>query len=498
MTLAQPPAAISRRLHYAMLLGCAAFLFQSISYSFVDIDLWHQMALIRESLSAHHLLTADPYAYTPTLHPITDHEWGAGAVAYFAARWFGGRAILLLKFLLAFATAFAGLRCARLRNSDSCLLALCAPIAIFLAHLGFLAAIRAQDYSFCLTALWLLLLERDRAGNRLWTIAALCIFPLWLNLHAGFVVAIAVTAFHALEQALRRQPFFHLFPLLAAMVLEIFLNPYGLEYFRFLRRALFMNRPFSAEWGPVSDLGFTFTATFATAFLIAVYAAVSAGWRRAPGIFILAATAFQAALHRKLLPLFAIAWFCYVPAYLESTPPGQWWIAFCRRKSSFLSVAWTAFTFICLFAAFRSQPWRLNVPSFLYPVGAVHYLDQRHFSGNLMTPFRTGAYVSWNLYPAVKVSLDSRYEVAYPNSVVQTASAFYQAQTNWQSTLQDSLSDAVLVPLNTPVAPLMPSTGWPRVYADPSFQIYARPGSALPPDDRISSPVNGVFSVPPL
>ncbi len=493
MLHAQPPAAISRTLRYAMLLGCAAFLFQSISYSFVDIDLWHQMALIRESLAARHLLTADPYAYTPTLHPMIDHEWGAGALAYFAVRWFGGRAILLLKFLLAFATAFACLRCAKLRNSDSCLLALCAPVAIFLAHLGFLAAIRAQNYSFCLTALWLLLLERDRAGDRLWTIAALCIFPVWLNLHAGFVIAITLTAVHAIEQTLRRQPVFHLFPLLAAMVLEIFLNPYGLEYFRFLRRALFMDRPFSAEWRPVSNLGFTFSAVFLVSLLIVVYAVASAGWRRSPGIFILAATAFQAALHRKLLPVFAIAWLCYVPAYLQSTPPGFWWIAFCRRKSSFLSVAWTAFTCICLFAAFRTQPWQLNVPSFLYPVGAVHYLDERHFSGNLMTPFRAGAYVSWKLYPAAKVSLDSRYEVAYPNSVVQSVSAFYQAQANWQSTLRDSLCDAVLVPLDTPVAALMPSTGWPRVYADPYFRIYARPGSALPPDDRISSPVQGTF-----
>jgi hypothetical protein len=64
-------------LRWATLLGCGAFLCQLIAYNFVDIDLWHQMALIRESVAAGHLLKADPYAYTPTVRPWIDHEWGA-------------------------------------------------------------------------------------------------------------------------------------------------------------------------------------------------------------------------------------------------------------------------------------------------------------------------------------------------------------------------------------------------------------------------------------
>src|SRR5579883_2760256 len=72
--------------------------------NFVDIDLWHQMALMRDSMAAGHLLRADRYAYTPTIQPWIDHEWGAGAIAYFGALWLGGRTILVLKFLLALAT----------------------------------------------------------------------------------------------------------------------------------------------------------------------------------------------------------------------------------------------------------------------------------------------------------------------------------------------------------------------------------------------------------
>src|ERR1700756_5165965 len=131
-------------LRWATLAGCAAFFCQLIAYNFVDIDLWHQMALIRESLAGGHLLKTDPFAYTPTLQPWIDHEWGAGAVAFFTTLWFGGRAILLVKFLIALGTGLLCLRCAEKAGADFRLVGVCAPLAIFLAHLGFFVALRAQ------------------------------------------------------------------------------------------------------------------------------------------------------------------------------------------------------------------------------------------------------------------------------------------------------------------------------------------------------------------
>jgi hypothetical protein len=482
-----------RFLRWVTFAGCGAFLLQQIAYNFVDIDIWHQMALIRESLSAGHLLRADVFAYTPTLPAWIDHEWGAGALAYFGTSWLGSRTILVLKFLLALGTGWACLRCAQARGADFRLLGVCAPLAIFLAHLGFLATIRAQAYTFFLTALWLLLLEMDRRGARSWIIAGLAIFPLWVNLHAGFVVALGLTGLHALEQLLRREPMRHLLFLLGAMFLEIFLNPYGIGYFAYLRRALLMSRPYSPEWGPVWGLGGEWTVAFIATGLIAVYAAFSVGWQRAPGLFVLAATAVEAGIHRKQLPLFAVAWLCYVPAYLQQTAEGKWWTEFAQRKRRFLAVAWTAVVCICAFGAVRQKPWDLNVPQPLYPVGAVQYLAQQKFAGNLMTPFRVGAYVSWKLYPAVKVGLDSRYEVAYPDAVVRQVFDFYGARGDWRSTLRDFTTDAVLIPTDAPVSEVMQATGWGRVYIDRQFEIYARQGIPLAAQDWSSITFRGAF-----
>jgi hypothetical protein len=141
----------------------------------------------------------------------------------------------------------------------------------------------------------------------------------------------------------------------------------------------------------------------------------------------------------------------------------------------------------------RQKPWNLDVPQRLYPVGPVQYLAQQKFTGNLMAPFRVGAYVSWKLYPAVKVSLDSRYEVTYPDAVVRQIFDFYEARGDWRSTLQAFPTDAVLIPREAPVSALIHETGWRCVYSDRQFQIYAPVRIALPDQDWSSTSFRGVF-----
>jgi hypothetical protein len=487
-------------LRWATFVGCGAFLCQLIAYNFVDIDIWHQMALIRESLAAgRHLLKADPYAYTPTVHPWIDHEWGAGLIAYLVTVWIGSRAIVVLKFLTALGSGVLCVRCAEERRADFRLWGACGLLAIFLAYLGFLPVIRAQAYTFLLTAFWLLLLDGierrtcDRAWDRRWMIAGLVIFPLWVNLHAGFVVAICLTGVHAVEQLLRHKRVRYVLLLLVGMCLEIVVNPYGVGYFGYLRRALLMARPYAPEWGAVWSLGNAWTASFIVAVIVAVYSVWSIGWRGAWGILVLTATAVEAGIHRKMLPLFAIAWFCYVPGYLQATPLGKWWTEFAQRRRRFLSVAWIVFACVCVVTAIRQKPWELFVPQPLYPVGPVQYLAEQHFAGNIMVPFRQGAYVSWKLYPAVKVSLDSRYEVAYPDAVVKQNFDFYEGREGWLSTLKEFPTDAVLIPKEDLVTKLMQESDWHRVYSDQQFEIYARPGSRLQAEDWESSSFQGVF-----
>ena len=473
--------------------GSTLFFLSLISYNFVDIDIWHQMALIRESVRAGHLLRTDPFAYTPTLAPWIDHEWGAGAIAYFATHWLGGRALLILKFLLAAATGALCWRCTTKLGADFRIASLCAPLAALLAYLGFFAAIRAQVYSFVFTALLVLFWQEIDERPRVWLLGWLLAFLLWVNLHGGFVVAIGLMAVYCIEKALRGDDYRRLLLALLGMMLLVGMTPYGPSYFGYLRRALWMARPYAPEWRPVWDLGSVWVIGFLLAVGLVVYAVASVGVRKTPGILPLAATAGEAAMHRKLLPVFAVAWLCYAPFYLQQTPAGRWLVKFSQRRRHFVLVAWTALAAVSFVAAVRQRPWELRVPQPIYPVGAVEYLADQRFQGNLMVPFRLGAYVSWKLYPAVKVSLDGRYEEVYSDEVMREIFNFYEAGPGWRATLDAYPSDAVLAPRTAPVCDQMRETAWAPAYQDQDFVLYARPGRSLKVQDNRARLFSGVL-----
>jgi hypothetical protein len=211
------------------------------------------------------------------------------------------------------------------------------------------------------------------------------------------------------------------------------------------------------------------------------------------GVLPLTATLIEAALHRKLLPFFAVAWLCYVPAALQRTAAGAWFVQFTRRRRKFWFTAWLMFACLSVSVAVRQKFWEISVPQAIYPVGAVDYLAGQNFRGNVLVPFRLGSYVSWKLFPNCKVSLDSRYEEVYPDRVVQDVFNFYGAQPDWRSTLTKYPTDLVLVPRDAPVEQKMSEVNWTRVYVDQQFELYAKPGMALPIVDRSSFSSAGVL-----
>jgi hypothetical protein len=310
-------------------------------------------------------------------------------------------------------------------------------------------------------------------------------------------VGIGLLALYSFEQALRRQPFLHLLFVLAGSLIEVFINPFGPAYVRYIVHALAMTRPYIQEWRPVWIYGPWWTTVFLAAVAIAAYSIAKIGLGKAPGLVMVIGAAIQATLHCKLMPLFAIAWISHVPAYVQRTPMGRWIMSFAQRRFSFVLSVWLIVTTIYLTDAIRWQFWRMRVPqtdsTYAYPVGAVEYLRQQRFVGNLMVPFRQGAYVSWKLFPAVKVSVDGRYEVAYSEAWVDRTFRFYAAEPGWQETLNAYPTDLVLVPQTAPVARVIQQAGWHIAYADHEFEVFARAGLTLPVSNRMSESFAGVF-----
>jgi len=455
-----------------------AFFLVRVAAPVADLDNWHEMALIRESVASGQLLKTDIFAYTPTLPTLIDHEWGAGALLYFAMKAFGGWAIVALKFAIALLTAAAVFFCARLRRVSFQAATLLWPLAIPAFSLG-CGTIRAQVYSFLFFALLLCLLELDSAGKRRWIAVWIAVVVLWTNLHGGVVIGIATLGLYWIEQIVRGKPHLHILGAIAGSAAAMSLNPYGLAYYRHLWTTLRMPRPEITEWYGIQVLSRGHQALFGLTLAILVALVLMRGWRATPGALIVAAMAGGAILHARILPFYAVAWAAYTPSFVTGDVLERMVRLPFRNRLAATGVC-IFLTMFFVVMGLGVPVYNLVVPNDRFPVGAVRYLKDVNFRGNVLTHFEHGGYVSWWLYPAAKVSVDSRYDVAFPPAIVDESFHFYEANSNWQEILEKYPTDLALIPVHSAVAALMPATRWNLIYKDRSFRIYARPGLQLP------------------
>ncbi len=166
-----------------------------------------------------------------------------------------------------------------------------------------LSPIRGHMYSLWFAALLLWLLERDRRGDRRWIPVWLLLFPLWVNLHGGFVVGIGFMAVYCLEQAVAGKPYRHLIGVAAAMGLLVAANPFGFSYYSYLWRALRMPRPSVPEWASVwSSFPSVSSVVFLVSLALVAYAVVTLRSRVIPGIGLILISAAEASMHQRMLP----------------------------------------------------------------------------------------------------------------------------------------------------------------------------------------------------
>jgi len=191
-------------------------------------------------------------------------------------------------------------------------------------------------------------------------------------------------------------------------------------------------------------------------------------------------------------------WFALVPSLVSQTSLGD---VLERVQRRWGVVLWSVILVAGIVYGWRARPWAASVEGLrsvgqqtVYPVGPVEYLQGIGFRGNLLVPFTMGAYVSWKTDGRVKVSIDSRFEVAYPPDLLAEHLDFFYAGKGGAEMLGRYPHDVILVERDMPVAPLMRAEpGWTLVYEDDTFLLFARPGLELPYADRRGERIFGVF-----
>ena len=213
-------------------LLAAAFLCSSAACfaPIADVDLpWH-LSAGRFIVEHRRVPAVDFLSWTEGGKPWIDFEWGAQVLDYalaaaggVAALWFFKAAVFLA--LMALFVAFL-----RLRGLPDSWLALALPP--FVLSLVPFVDIRPEIFSFLFCLAQLDILEARRAGALRLKPAALlllhaALYALWVNLHAGYPLGLALCLMYGIGEAAEGKPDALWFGLTAAGLFGTLLNPYG-------------------------------------------------------------------------------------------------------------------------------------------------------------------------------------------------------------------------------------------------------------------------------
>ena len=124
-----------------------------------------------------------------------------------------------------------------------------------------------------------------------------------------------------------------------------------------------------------------------------------------------------------------------------------------------------------------------NVLGNRHPCGAVAFLKENHLAGNVFNPLWWGSYITWELYPAIRVSMDGRNISLFPDRLVVENFDFYlkdAATVDVETPLRYD-TQLLMIPADSPVLSRIDTDRrWRRIFRDGNAAVFARAGVDFP------------------
>ena len=472
--------------------------------SATDPDLWWHLRTGQWIVETGHVPHSDPFSFTRAGHAWVSHEW-LSEVAFYEL-WKHGGAALLIVFSAIVTTAgfmLLYLRCLLYGGKKHW--------AAAATVLGALASapswgVRPQMFTFTLASLLLFLLEsgnkKDRRRLLLWIPP---LFLLWLNLHAGFALALALLFAYGVglivETAVGSTPWTNTRPIILRVLLLLLaclalvpLSPSGAQLYRYPFDTLRSSgmRSFIGEWFS-PDFHQWLYRPFLLLWLLLLTALATARSRPKGRVMVpllvLSVAALDAVRHIPIFVLVAIPVVATaLPVAGASAAPSQRPLDSSRFRPLF-NVA--AVILIAVFALVkwvslsRSQDAR---EAEQYPQKAVAFLQASPQPQRVFVYYDWGGYAIWKLYPEYRVFVDGRADL-YGDNLLRQFKTALQIRTGWREVLDSWKVEAVLLPPSSALAQaLLLDPNWHATYIDSKAVILLRTHPA-PVERRASSPV---------
>ena len=436
-------------MHLVFYITLFLFIFgQGLYFNNIDNDFFARLIVGKTYFQTASLLNWDFLSYTPT-HRFIDHEWGSSLVFYFLQSNFGDAGLLIFKAIIYFATFFLLTKIIILHNKNIKLHFLPFLFAINAIANLFFSTVRCQSFTFFFFALWLYVLERVRLENNtrlLWILPATML--IWGNMHGGCAAGFGLLGLYIVGEFLNKKPVKKYILTLILSLSMLFINPYGIEYLKFLFGALTLKRELITEWQPLySTLGLKSCVKFIIYLAIFIILFIVYLLKFKPDfkktdktkILVIFITLLTAIKSIRLQPFFIFSTlaFCYNDFYKIFTKKLPDKID--NIKELILM------GIIIIFALGAVYMKKMICMAWDYPALEVEFLKANKIKGNILCEFHDGSYVAYKLYPDNFIFMDGKYEEVYPNNLIYVLKDINLVKNGWEKHLETYPTDIIII-----------------------------------------------------
>lgn len=469
-----------------------------------DPDLFGYLAYGRFFLQ-HGLNAPDPFAYTSTGFHWVAFEYLAQVVFWTIYSEFGPIGLIGLKCIVGGLAIYFLWLALRATTTKPIVL-----IPIFLLATSTVSrffVFRPQLFTFMFFALFIAILFRFlvRGSASLWVLPLVML--VWANAHGGFLAGLAAICLaialrvsrNLLEPEVKGTPALQattpLWLTLAACLAITAINPQGVRLWQYVSTEILhdTNRTYIAEWQPLGwdrDPWSAAAVAFMTAVLLIVGFTAQLSNKRVAGsppwLWIVSAApaiglATLSVRHVPLAALWSAPVITLLAASIWNSP----------RASAFGPV-WAIVSGCTLVPIVITLNYVIASPQpviatdgkllgEMHPCTAVAFMKETRLKGNLYLPLWWGSFVTWEMYPDIRVSMDGRNISLFPAEMVAENLRLYSNDVT-----RDDLkapgrydSDFLLVPAHRPVLEMVRGDReWREVFRDSQSSIFVRNGPA--------------------
>ncbi|MBE7704230.1 MAG: hypothetical protein E7Z90_00290 [Cyanobacteria bacterium SIG29] len=432
-----------------------------------DNDLWARLIAGEHIVENLNVLKYDFLSYTPT-HPWYDHEWGASIFFYLALKHFGSEGLIVLKGILIALTMFFCYKTIELNKPKSTVSYNILYFAImFLAveqNMG--QTIRCLLFTSLFFSIFLYLLEKARQGKTKSLILLPIIMLFWSNIHGGALSGIGLIGIYCVGEFLNKKPIKWYIVTLLSSLAVLFINPYGIEYVKFLFYAGTMDRTFITEWTSPFDkyyIGEYLKYKVYLVFIIltsAIYLIknkINYKNLDKTKLLIILAMIYLSVTHIRHISFFVLTtgtllyneFYSIFNSFIDKFKFKN------EENRKTFNLAKNVIVYFLLLLISIPQLLNTNkeikITETKYPRFAIEFIKINKIEGNLFINFDWGSYAAYKLYPNNLIVMDGRYEEVYNPDLLLQLKDFHLVKDDWYKIIRDYKTDVMILEKKYPV-----------------------------------------------